>query len=82
MFTSRKYTPLPTSSNPPRKRAGGGMAAWKRYSIVGGAALLLIVGLGGWHSGYGRKGGDAASWDNESELTVDIASSYTARVES
>ncbi|KAL1411043.1 Guanosine-diphosphatase [Vanrija albida] len=45
MFSNRKYTPLPTSSNP-RKRAGGGLTAWKRYLILGVATIVLA--LFGW----------------------------------
>ncbi|TXT13647.1 hypothetical protein VHUM_01014 [Vanrija humicola] len=45
MFSARKYTPLPTSANP-RKRAGGGLTAPKRYLILGVATIVL--GLFGW----------------------------------
>lgn len=46
MFGSRKYTPLPTSSNPQRgsgRRAGGGISSWKRWALIGGAVSLVII---------------------------------------
>jgi hypothetical protein len=70
MFGSRKYTALPTNANGGgagvRKRAGGGMTAWKRWILVGGGATLVILALGGYH-GVGRSGGQEAVLNEESE---------------
>jgi guanosine-diphosphatase len=45
MFPSRKYTPLPTNANPQRRRAGGGISAWKRWLLVGaGVSVVLVLG--------------------------------------
>ncbi|WWC60870.1 uncharacterized protein I303_103446 [Kwoniella dejecticola CBS 10117] len=66
MFSSRKYTPLPTSSNGSnRKRAGGGMTSWKRYALIG-TAVLVLLGLG-----YTQFGGNKKDilWDEENTYT-------------
>jgi hypothetical protein len=66
MFNSRKYTPLPTNSYGQRKRAGGGMTAWKRWLLVGGAvSVLLVVGYS-----YSGPRNSAVAWDSESECFV------------
>jgi guanosine-diphosphatase len=64
MFSSRKYTPLPTSANgQARRRAGGGMPAWKRYGLMGTFALVTVVLI------YGFSGSKSSGevWDAESE---------------
>ncbi|WVR05350.1 hypothetical protein IAU60_002364 [Kwoniella sp. DSM 27419] len=69
MFSSRKYTPLPTSSGggPPRKRAGGGLAAWKRYAVFG-TLILVVLALG-----YSQVPGKQANiWDEENTYTPAI----------
>lgn len=45
MFSSRKYTPLPTSAegNGHRRKRVGGLAAWKRYGAIAAVAALVIV---------------------------------------
>ncbi|OCF44184.1 guanosine-diphosphatase [Kwoniella heveanensis CBS 569] len=72
MFSSRKYTPLPTSASgsngvggtQSRKRSGGGMVAWKRYAILG-TLVLVVLGLG-----YSQFGGEkAVVWDDENVYT-------------
>jgi guanosine-diphosphatase len=66
MFSTRKYTPLPTSANgAPRKRSGGGMSAWKRWILVGGGITLVVVALGGYH-GVGRSGGQMVGFEDDS----------------
>lgn len=74
MFSSRKYSPLPTSANgQPRKRAGGGMAAWKRYLIIGGVSLV-VLGLG-WHRFAGRPSysyGEELEWTEDNTYTPDL----------
>ena len=63
MFNTRKYTPLPTNSYGPRKRAGGGMTAWKRWILVGGAVcVLLFVGFS-----YSGPSKTALDYNSESE---------------
>ena len=65
MFSSPKYTPLPTSSGPQRKRAGGGLVAWKRWALLGTVILVLLV------LGYSRVGGgDGEAWEAESESLI------------
>lgn len=44
MFSNRKYSPLPTSANGHRRRAGGGLPTWKRYLMVGTCGALLVIG--------------------------------------
>ena len=70
MFGSRKYTALPTNANGGgagvKKRAGGGMTAWKRWLLVGGGATLVILALGGYH-GVGRTGGQENAFEDGSE---------------
>ncbi|KAK6903190.1 hypothetical protein I203_108454 [Kwoniella mangroviensis CBS 8507] len=71
MFSSRKYTPLPTSSSngsgstAHRKRAGGSMASWKRYALIGTAVLVLLA------LGYSQFGSRDKSivWDDENTYT-------------
>ena len=66
MFTSRRYSPLPSSNGPQqRKRAGGGMATWKRWSLLG-VALLILAGIG-W-TRYGHKSLGEEVWDAEGKL--------------
>jgi guanosine-diphosphatase len=43
MFGSRKYTPLPTSANQQRRRAGGGLTAWKRWALIGATVSIFIL---------------------------------------
>lgn len=46
MFSTRKYTPLPTSANgPARKRAGAGVTTWKRWALLVtiGVAVIFLV---------------------------------------
>jgi len=73
MFGSRKYTALPTNANGGgagvRKRAGGGMTAWKRWLLVGGGATLVILALGGYH-GVGRTGGQENTFEDGSEFPL------------
>lgn len=46
MFSSRKYTPLPTGAEGHRRKRAGGFAAWKRYIAIGAvAALVIIIGF-------------------------------------
>ncbi|WVW82828.1 hypothetical protein I302_104840 [Kwoniella bestiolae CBS 10118] len=70
MFSSRKYTPLPTSSSnggaAHRKRAGGGMASWKRYALIGTGVLVLLA-LGYSQFGSGRD--KSVVWDEENTYT-------------
>jgi len=64
MFSSRKYSPLPTSSGPQRKRAGAGLSTWKRWTILA-MALLILVALG--FTRYSHKTyGEEEVWDAES----------------
>ncbi|WVQ78573.1 hypothetical protein IAT38_000659 [Cryptococcus sp. DSM 104549] len=68
MFSSRKYSPLPTSANAPptRKRAGGGFTAWKRWALLGTVVLVLLA------LGYTKYGGTSVSeqvWDDENTYT-------------
>ena len=73
MFGSRKYTALPTNANGGgagvRKRAGGGMTAWKRWLLIGGGATLVILALGGYH-GVGRTGGQENTFEDGSEFPL------------
>jgi hypothetical protein len=64
MFTSRKYSPLPTSSGAQRKRAGGSMPGWKRWALVGGGVTLVVLAFG--FTGVGKKA-NGVVWDEESE---------------
>jgi hypothetical protein len=64
MFTSRKYSPLPTSSGVQRKRAGGGMPGWKRWALVGAGVTLVVLAFG--FTGVGKKV-NGVVWDEESE---------------
>lgn len=66
MFTSRKYTPLPTDSRQ-RKRAGTTMPAWKRYTIISG--LLLTVGLLAFSTLGHRKSDSPDVYDAENTYT-------------
>lgn len=70
MFSTRKYTPLPTSANGTasgsRKRSGGGMTAWKRYILVGGGLILVVLAFGGYH-GVGRSNGEDLVFEEDSE---------------
>ena len=63
MFSARKYTPLPTSSGQQRKRSGGGLAAWKRWIMLGGAVLILLA-LG---YSYSSSSQDVSSWEDDRE---------------
>ncbi|WRT67376.1 uncharacterized protein IL334_004347 [Kwoniella shivajii] len=66
MFSSRKYTPLPTSSNgQPRKRPGGGLAHWKKFALIG-TVVLILLGLG-----YTQLGdtGKNVIWNDENTYT-------------
>jgi len=66
MFSTRKYTPLPTSSSPQRNRAGGSLATWKRWIILAMAVFVLIA-LG--YTRYSPKTyGEDEVWDAESEF--------------
>jgi hypothetical protein len=64
MFSSRKYSALPTSAGQPRKRSGGGMAAWKKYGMIA-LALVTLAGLG-WT--FAPSNAMNKAWDDESEL--------------
>ncbi|WWC89807.1 uncharacterized protein L201_004733 [Kwoniella dendrophila CBS 6074] len=69
MFSSRKYTPLPTSSsgsNSNKKRAGGGLTSWKRYALIGTAVLILLA-LG--YSQFGNSDKQKLVWDEENTYT-------------
>jgi guanosine-diphosphatase len=65
MFGSRKYTPLPTSANPQRRRAGGGVSSWKRWAMVGAAVSLVIIL--GYSQVPSRKGYSEWSEDENAE---------------
>lgn len=43
MFSSRKYTPLPTNANQQRRRAGGSLSAWKRWLLVGAGITTVLI---------------------------------------
>lgn len=73
MFGSRKYTPLPTSSNPQRRRAGGGISSWKRWALIGAAVSLVIIL--GYSQVPSRKG--YSEWNEEN----DAESMYTPDLE-
>lgn len=65
MFSSRKYTPLPTSAegNAHRRKRVGGFAAWKRYAAIAAvAALVIVVG----YSSVGGSSKDVATVNGES----------------
>jgi hypothetical protein len=71
MFGSRKYTALPTNANGgagPKRRAGGGMSAWKRWLLVGGGVTLVVVALGGYH-GATRSSGQNVGFEDESKYS-------------
>lgn len=71
MFSSRKYTPLPTSSNGQnRKRAGGGLSSWKRWAILG-TVTLIVLGAG-YHRYAGSPYSSDTIWDDESEHTYSL----------
>lgn len=53
MFSSRKYTPLPTNAEGHRRKRVGGLAAWKRYAAIAAIAALVIV------IGYSSVGGSS-----------------------
>ena len=81
MFSSRKYSPLPTSSGTQRKRAGGGLSSWKRWSILA-VVLLILVGLS--YVRYGPKTADDEVWDAESGFNVQallILDTYTPELD-
>lgn len=43
MFSTRKYSPLPTSANgPARKRTGAGLTAWKRWALLAAISVAVI----------------------------------------
>ncbi|OXM81002.1 guanosine-diphosphatase [Cryptococcus neoformans Bt63] len=43
MFSTRKYSPLPTSANgPARKRTGAGLTAWKRWALLVAISVAVI----------------------------------------
>ena len=65
MFSSKKYSPLPTSSSPQRKRATQGFPTWKRYGLIATAVFVFIF------LGYGFSGGSKNTevWDAERELS-------------
>lgn len=42
------------------------MTAWKRYILIGGLVVLVILAFGGYH-GVGRSNGDALVLNDESE---------------
>lgn len=77
MFGSRKYTPLPTTSGEPkRRRAGGGLTAWKRWTLIGATVsifLLLAVSLTTRHN-------SEETWTNET-YTPDLDSKPTRPVD-
>ncbi|BEI81726.1 hypothetical protein CcaverHIS002_0208860 [Cutaneotrichosporon cavernicola] len=64
MFSSRKYTPLPTSSEGHRRKRPGGFAVWKRYIAIGAVAMLVII------IGYSSLGGNK-------DVSVNEGGSYT-----
>ena len=70
MWSARKYTPLPTTSDggpQRRKRAGGGLSTWKRWVLLGGA-VLVVLGVG--YTGLGRRGliyVDEVGYEEQSE---------------
>ncbi|WWC69221.1 uncharacterized protein I206_103158 [Kwoniella pini CBS 10737] len=67
MFSSRKYSPLPTSSNGSnRKRAGSGITSWKRYALIGTAVLVLLA-LG--YTQFGGRANKEILWDEENTYT-------------
>ncbi|WWD16163.1 hypothetical protein CI109_100588 [Kwoniella shandongensis] len=71
MFSSRKYSPLPTSSSSspnPRKRSGGGLAGWKRWALLG-TVVLVVLGLGYSFGGSTAKYGSDMIWDDENTYT-------------
>ncbi|EIW70190.1 hypothetical protein TREMEDRAFT_43808 [Tremella mesenterica DSM 1558] len=73
MFSSRKYSPLPTSSNQHRKRSGGGLPSWKRWIILG-TVVLIVLGLG-WTRYGGRSeydGKNDLDWTEENTYTPDL----------
>jgi guanosine-diphosphatase len=76
MFSTRKYTPLPTNANGngtgARKRSGGGMTAWKKLLLVGGGVTLVILAFGGYH-GVGRSNGGSLEYGEDSESLSDLS---------
>lgn len=63
MFSTRKYSPLPTSTGAQRKRAQGAIS-WKKWAIVGTFTLILF-GLGWSYTGSPKE--YDAGWELESE---------------
>ena len=66
MFSNRKYSSLPTNSASHRKRSGGSMSTWKRWTVLAMIGLL-IVALG--YSRYGHKSYGDEVWDAAGELS-------------
>lgn len=44
MFSARKYSPLPTSSNGQHRKRAGGLPVWKRYLLLGACGAFVVVG--------------------------------------
>ncbi|ORX33804.1 nucleoside phosphatase family-domain-containing protein [Kockovaella imperatae] len=67
MFSSRKYTPLPTSSGPQRR---SGMPVWKRWAFIGTGVLVLMV------VGYARFPSTRSTYDE----TWETDNAYTPQL--
>ncbi|ORY29970.1 nucleoside phosphatase family-domain-containing protein [Naematelia encephala] len=74
MFSTRKYSPLPTSGDP-RQRKRAGVAPWKRYALIGTAVLVVLLfgysRIGG-HKNYGEE-----VWDAENTYTPSLDDEYS-----
>jgi guanosine-diphosphatase len=62
MFSTRKYSPLPTNSGPQRKRAGGA-APWKRWAMIG-TAVTVVLFMGYSYSGSSSR---ELAWEADAE---------------